>query len=392
MLSKRLTTVAICLAAITASTTQLAHAEIKITNSDGAAYDFFGISTAISGNKAIAAASFKNNFTGSAYIFDTNTGIELHKLTAPDANANDVFGGSVDISGNFAAVGATGKHSAYLFDATTGSELHTLNASDVTPSDGFGVSVATTTNYTIVGASSSNFFTGAAYIFDNNTGNELHKLTASDGNTGDNFGQVTDISGNTAIVAAPNASAAYLFDVSSGNELFKLTASDFDPTAFSSFGRSVSISGNVAIVGDADNNSTGAAYLYDVNTGNEITKLTASDGNTSHRFGSSVSISGNYAIVGAQNADGNVNSTGAAYVFDLSTGNEIAKLTASDGTSYQSFGDSVGIDNSTVIIGAQFTHIPGNDYQGAAYIYAIPEPASLSLLAIGSLLLIKRRK
>ena len=68
-------------------------------------------------------------------------------------------------------------------------------------------------------------------------------------------------------------------------------------------------------------------------------KLTASDGAVSDFFGESVSISGDLAVVGASN-DGstgpfNLDGSGSAYVFQKPlggwlTGTETAKLTASD--------------------------------------------------------------
>ena len=93
-------------------------------------------------------------------------------------------------------------------------------------------------------------------------GNELYKITASDAAMYDSFGTV-GISGNMAIVGANGngdagrgSGSAYLFDVSTGRQLFKLTASD--AAAFDSFGTSVAISGNTAIVGAHRNEDAGS--------------------------------------------------------------------------------------------------------------------------------------
>jgi hypothetical protein len=96
------------------------------------------------------------------------------------------------------------------------------------------------------------------------------------------------------------------------------------------FGFSVSISGDYAIVGaygenDADGNSSGKAYIFNVSTGALLHTLdnpnaygTSSAG---EYFGRPVSISGDYAIVGAYGEDDAGGTySGKAYIFNVSTG------------------------------------------------------------------------
>ena len=99
----------------------------KLLPNDGAADDRFGKSVAISGATAIVGAwgdDDNGSFSGSAYLFDTATGQQVAKLLPDDGAPYDVFGDSVAISGVTAIVGtyldddngfASG--SAYLFDA-----------------------------------------------------------------------------------------------------------------------------------------------------------------------------------------------------------------------------------------------------------------------------------
>ncbi|NJN05526.1 MAG: hypothetical protein HC814_02780 [Rhodobacteraceae bacterium] len=90
-------------------------------------------------------------------------------------------------------------------------------------------------------------------------------------------------------------------NAANGEELFKLTASDAAKGDW--FGYSVAIGGTAAIVGayfnDDDGDLSGSAYLFDVATGQELFKLTATDAADNDRFGYAVGISGNSAIVGA---------------------------------------------------------------------------------------------
>jgi len=330
--------------------------ETKLTASDAAAEDDFSVSVAISGNTVIVGAEDDDDAgssSGSAYLFDVTTGNQLFKLTASDGAEDDWFGRSVAISNDTAIVGAINDDdagsksgSAYLFDVTTGNQLFKLTASDASRYDWFGTSVAISGNTAIVGKTGGDdggSLSGSAYLFDVTTGNQLLKLTASDAAPEDRFGTSVAIGGNTAIVGAQHnddsgsdSGSAYLFDVTTGNQLFKLTASD--AAEGDRFGTSVAISGNTAIVGAwLDNhvaNGAGSAYLFDVTTGIELFKLTASDAAADDRFGVAVGISGNTAVVGAYGDDDAGSSSGSAYLFDVTTGDQILKLTASDAALY----------------------------------------------------------
>ncbi|MCZ6492668.1 MAG: FG-GAP repeat protein, partial [Planctomycetota bacterium] len=100
----------------------------KLLADDGAAFDIFGVSVAISGTTAIVGASQDDDngttWSGSAYLFDTTTSRQITKLLADDGAAFDIFGLSVAISGATAIVGAylnddngAESGSAYLFDS-----------------------------------------------------------------------------------------------------------------------------------------------------------------------------------------------------------------------------------------------------------------------------------
>ena len=361
--------------------------ETKIKASDAAAVDYFGVSVAIDGDYAIVGA-YKDDDggtdTGSAYIFNVTTGVQIHKLTASDKVAGDEFGRSVAISGNYAIVGAHlnddpsgSSGSAYIFNVQTGNQVHKLLPSDGTSNDYFGYSVAISGNYAIVGAygdddNGSN--SGSAYIFNVQTGDQLHKLTASDGADSDRFGYSVAISGNYAIVGArdddDNGSAsgsAYIFNVTTGTQLHKLTASD--GAASDRFGWSVAIDGDYAIVGAyAHDGNSGSAYIYNVQTGTELYKLTANDGEANDSFGYSVAIDGNYAIVGSRTGNGNVGDSGSAYIFNVTNGIQLYNLSASDGYTNDYFGYSVDIDGNYAVVGSLNDDDDGVN-SGSAYIF-----------------------
>ena len=314
---------------------------------------YFGRSVSISGNRAIVGTIYDDAGyrSGSAYIFrfneDTSTWEEEIKLTASDAATKDHFGISVSISGDIAIVGT--KHdigggnpgSAYIyrFNEDTSTWIETkLTASDAAPVDWFGISVSIFGDRALVGArldDDGGSASGSAYIFrfneDTSTWEEEIKLTASDAAEGDNFGNSVSLSGNTVIIGAfgnddggSASGSAYIFrfneDTNTWEEEIKLTASDAASVDW--FGYSVSISGDRAIVGayrnDDGGDETGSAYIFTNNGSSWVeTKLTASDGEINDNFGYSVSISGDIAFVGAPKNDDGGDESGSAYIFDV---------------------------------------------------------------------------
>ncbi|WP_419634052.1 FG-GAP repeat protein [Thiolapillus sp.] len=113
------------------------------------------------------------------------------------------------------------------------------------------------------------------------------------------------------------------------------------------FGRSVSISGDWAVVGayaDSDNGGqSGSAYLFYRNSGGagnwgQVKKLLPADGAAADYFGESVAISGDTIIVGAWLDDDNGSASGSAYIFSRNQGGtdnwgQVKKLLPSDGSS-----------------------------------------------------------
>ena len=278
---------------------------------------------------------------------------------------------------SFCLIGGTSTAPAY---ADLGDQLFKLLADDGAQADQFGASVAISGTTLMVGArlhDDNGNLSGSAYLFDMATGRQIAKLLADDGAARDLFGISVAISGATAIVGAhwdddngTDSGSAYLFDTTSGKQIAKLLAND--GAAGDWFGFSVAISGAAAIVGahlDDDNGSnSGSAYLFDTTRGRQIAKLLPNDGAVEDDFGHSVAISGTTAIVGAPKDDDNGNFSGSAYLFDTTTGRQIAKLLADDGAAGDGFGASVAISGATAIVGANEDDDNGTD-SGSAYLF-----------------------
>ncbi|MBC8205908.1 MAG: FG-GAP repeat protein [Kiritimatiellales bacterium] len=373
----------------------------KLLAIDGAAEDSFGSRVAISGDYAIVGSYNDDDSgynSGSAYIFERINGIwtNVTKLTASDGAAYDEFGIHASIAGNYVIVGARNdgdngyrSGSAYIFEriAGTWTEVAKLTASDGEAWDWFGTCVAISGDHAIVGAEGDDDHgsqSGSAYIYERIDGvwTNVTKLTASDGGDLDAFGYSVSISGDHVIVGARDdddtgldSGSVYIFERIAGTwtEVTKLTASD--GAAGDSFSFSSATWGDYAIVGSPNHgNHTGAAYLFERSDGtwSEVAKLTASDGVADDSFGLTVSISDDYAIVGSYNDDDNGYNSGSAYLFERVAGTwiEVAKLTASDGAAGDQFGTHAAISGENVVVGARYDE--DNGYKsGSAYMFEL---------------------
>ncbi len=399
----------------------------QIVASDGSAEDWFGSSVGISGDRIVVGAFLDdvgaNANQGSAYVYERNSGGannwgEVKHLFAADGAAFDGFGQSVAVSGDTAVVGSyaddiganANRGSAYIYERNNGGagnwgEIKKVTASDGALGDEFGAAVAIEANLLIVGAftddTGTNINQGSAYVFDRNTGGannwgEVKKLTASDGAGGDNFGISVDISGDAAIVGShydqigsnDYQGSAYVFRQNSGGsnnwgQVRKITHADGE--AYDIFGRDVAISGNTSIVGvgfddvaGGINQGSARVFVSGGDIWNQqalLAPLPEPNCGTNDEYGTAVAISGDTAVIGAQADDVGINvNQGSAYILERNAGGPnnwgvVKLLTASDGEANEFFGGSVAISGDKVIVGASNDTIGAETQRGSAYIY-----------------------
>ncbi len=286
-------------------------------------------------------------------------------------NSGDAFGISVAAHNGIVAVGASTDDvngifsgAAYLFDASTGTQLFKLLASDGAADDQFGYSVALDNGVVVVGAIWDDDIaskSGSAYLFDASTGVQLAKLLPNDGEERDWFGYSVALDNGTVAVGAvrdddngTDSGSAYVFNASTGAQIAKLLASD--GAANNSFGTTIAMDNGVVAVGAiGDNNNgsfSGAAYLFDASTGTQLFKLLASDGAQDDIFGRSIAIDSGIVAIGAPGNDDNCIDTGSAYLFDVTTGAQLAKLLRSGVGCTQELGYSITIDSGVIAVGA----------------------------------------
>jgi trimeric autotransporter adhesin len=336
-----------------ASMTQTA----ELTASNGAPSTELGYSVSISGTTIVAGAPDSNLGPGAAYVFVQPTGgwknmTQTAEITAADGADHDGFGSAVSISGTtlvvgspYATIGANSEQGGvYVFtkSGSTWVQSAKLSSSDGVAFNVVGSAVAITGTTIVAGAPGVTIGThanqGASYVFlkSGSTWAQVAKLTASNGANGDNLGHSVAISGTTIVA---------------GTYIFPLPKRQ------------------------------GGAYVYVKPAGawvnaTETADLTAADPATGDQLGFSVSISGNVIVVGApETTVGTKTNQGAAYTFVkpttgwATTSKFTAKSESSDGAKGDQFGYSVAISGTTEAMGAISATVKSNAGQGAVYVF-----------------------
>ena len=380
---------------------------VKLSPADPVKDQWFGWSVAVDEKHAIVGSpkvDDKGPNAGAVYPY-TRRGnawrpAEPVKIFPLRSGARDEFGSSVALSGDTAMIGAPGNEKAtgavFVFTYNPAGarwqQQAKLTAQDKATGDQFGWSIAIDENVAIIGARFDDDHgksSGSAYIFAHNGESWVQqaKLTAADGAASDNFGQSVSVSEGFAIVGAPKhahaglkqAGAAYIFGREGDTWIPQAKLTENEPGAKNQFGVSVSISGDVAIVGapssDGTATDTGAAYIFN-RLGDawiQHTKLTAKDADEHDQFGNAVSIFYNIALVGAKFDDELGNDAGAAYSFLREGDTWVQKKKATiEGKDMQPdirvhLGISVSIRSVYAIAGGE---VADGDI-GAAYIYDV---------------------
>lgn len=309
---------------------------------------------------------------GAAYVFRRSGGVWTQEayLKASNSGANDQFGTSVAISGNVIVVGApdedggssgvngpqndgtSSSGAAYVFRRSSGnwSQEAYLKSTNPNSADDFGYSVAVSGDLIAVGARNEDTsmgginpspdnaldLSGAVYTFERVSGQWTTDtfIKASNPDFQDRFGVSVALDGETLVVGANQEDSSTTGVNSSPDEL-----ADF----------------------------AGAAYVFHRNNGSWTQQAYLKPLNTSagDQFGDTVSISGDLIVIGSANEDStstgvngadndDFNGSGAAYVFLRSNDmwQQNAYLKASNTGSSDGFGDSVAVSMDTVVVGA----------------------------------------
>jgi hypothetical protein len=375
----------------------------KLVPADVVAGDRVGAAVAVDGTRALIGAIKDDDSgtdAGAAYLYDVSTGQLLRKLLASGrvtetfGFADDFFGHSVALRGSLAVVGAANSSAAgassgaaYVIDADTGVQRAKLlpfvsRPGEMPVGQQFGFSLALSQSRIVVGAPgdvSRRDGGGSLYFYDASTLALTAKVFPSDPGFADNFGRTVAASGDMAATSAmfdddngTDSGSVYVFDAVSGQQRFKLRAADGAPEDL--FGFSLAAHGKLLAVGapfdDDRGTDSGAVYLFDSSTGQQLAKFTPADGAAGDLFGWSVALTADRLLVGAPLDDGPALDAGTFYVFDLSTGVQLAEYRASDAEAGDAIASTLAAAGTTVVAGAQNDSDAGEN-SGSAYVFAL---------------------
>jgi outer membrane protein assembly factor BamB len=327
------------------------------------------------------------DFWRSAFLYDIQSGRELYRLTGHDTQANDLFGRAVALSDKYAVVGANQAQAAYAFDIATGQELWKFSDPNAPPTFGFGfgISVGVSGDLAVIGDSADSTVSsqaGAVYIYDLLSG-QLARTLYPQGASAGQFGVAVDLEDDILVVGAMGAresprwtGAAYVYDVDTGVRLQTLVPTG--PELGFNFGAAVAISGDFALVG-APRSGDGVAYLFNLKTGEQLHKFLPPGLPGIGDFGRSLAIDGKYALIGDWSAtvDGVFNA-GGAYLFDILTGELVRTLEPNPVEPLASFGFGVALTDNKLLV----TQANGSF---KVIVEAVPEPTAL-VYSVGAIL------
>lgn len=189
------------------------------------------------------------------------------------------------------------------------------------------------------------------------------------------LGYSVSVSGNMAIVGAPGvrdgSGSVFMFARSGRHWHHAGTIADPRGTAMDEFGWSVGISAtrsgtDVVIGATDDNNNSDVVYVYAFSAGTWHQQAALADPGASNgdNFGDAVAISGSTVVVGSTCIN---NHSGVSYIYARSgsTWNLQATLPDPDGNPNDEFGTAVAISGATAVISAA----DENSGAGVAYIF-----------------------
>ena len=410
----------------------------KLIAEDGVSPDSsFGFSVSLDDDTLVVGTPLdptNGKGSGAAYVFDRDEGGasnwgQVAKLLPGDGADYDFFGGSVALSVDTVAVGARGLDTevgaVYLFDrdeggvGTWGQTKNLTVDPEISAGFSFGYCVSLSVDtLAVVGkygdqdkAGSGELGYGDAYVYGRDEGGannwgQIVVLQTPSNVAADVLGYSISIRGDVIAVGAVgrkssdsllgvegsttglrNTYAFYMYERDEGganNWGFKAkwAAVWGKPNDF--LGSAVAVHGGrvaVGASGDATNGvGSGAVHLHAELRGGIswafVVRKTVEDAVTARGdvFGHSVSVDLDTAVVGSSQDDSAADTAGAAYVYGRDEGGpdtwgQVAKLVAGDPEVGIELGTSVSLDGDTLVVGAP----KGFGESGAAYVYGRDE-------------------
>jgi FG-GAP repeat len=324
---------------------------------------------------------------GKAYRYD----IQANAIVQSYDHSGGTFNGSnwLTAHGEKIAVGTSaGTGFVQLFDSITGQLLQTYNGSEA--GDRFGRALASNGSQLFVGApelrDGTTYFGYGKVVVIDSLGNRRTILNPEPGTSStddESFGYDVGVIGNDLYVGA-------LYDDDGGKVWHIAADTGATLTKYNNphgslgngnrpqFGDSLDVAGKYLLVGAnqssaSGTNASGAAYLFDRTTGNLLHIFFDPIPGVLDNFGIDVALVGNFAVIGAHN-DGDGKSNGAVFVFDVSTGLHVQTIETPLSSS-----DFFGLKVQRV--GQNWLAVSESTGGGRVHLYSVvPEPSTCTIL------------
>ena len=294
----------------------------------------FGASLAVVGDQLVVGAP-KDAETGVSvgrvYQFDLSTNSLVRTLSHPTPASNQRFGEAVAMDSDSVYVGvpgdstfSPGNGSVFAFGLSTGSSQYVIASPIAGDFVGFGSEINIYESALAVGSNSG---TSEIQLFSGVDGSLAESVIDPSLGINDQFARQVAASDDYVVVASfgsqddsPQNSWLWVYDT----ETMALVNTIANPSDFrlSTFGESISIAGDLIVVGDPRHPLTtqfdvGMAYVIHATTGEIVSAINSPLPANQDRFGNKLSANGNRVAIVGRSSSGTARSV---YLFDLNTG------------------------------------------------------------------------
>ena len=272
-----------------------------------------------------------------------------------------------------------------ISDISSGSPIeYVIPTGDVVSNDYFGQELSLTGSLLLSSARGD----GSAHIYDLVTGALFRSFSSPEAQSNSSFSQSIYMEGDYAVIGAnqngtgaSNSGAAHVYNINTGALLHTI----YNPTPSSGdrFSNSTVISGNHLVIGtgldDSGATDSGAVYIYDLILGTLQHSIFNPTPSSTDYFGQEIDADGNNLIVGAYGDNTGAGDAGSAYIYDLVSGALLHTINNPNPNSNDRFGDEVAIDGNIAAISATFNDDLGSN-TGSVYVYDVTTGGLLSTI------------
>jgi hypothetical protein len=363
----------------------------KLDPADNQAGDWLGWSVALWADTALLGAYGDESGAGqgSVYVYERTPGgwLGTQELRSPDPEGGHHFGMFVELYGDTALVSdpwdddlGPFSGSVHVFERATGAWVSTqkLLASNGRASNQFGSAIALSQRLAVVVGDRS------AYVFVRTSSGWVENARLTVAGQDLPFGSAA-VSEDTILLGAPWSDApqfqsgrVFCFERTPSGWVQTQVLVPSDPGFQGHFGASLAIWGDRVLIGSPWlelPTGKGAAYVFERGPSGwvQTAQLFDVNGHYDDWFGESVALWGRRALIGAPYADLGRDTTGAAFLFELTPGGwtQVRELHARDAVHHERFGHAVALDGATALIGDFSDNDPGF-FSGAGYVLTIP--------------------